>query len=134
VREFFLIIALMFAGTGCNSQRLVHAHDANDPEAQRHHEVQTQLEKRLRRIDREIETLEARALKDKGVAKLKANNHYYDQMAELEKVRTDTRQKFEELRRSTNEKWERLQVEAEAAADKLERSWNDIVRQTKKGS
>lgn len=134
MKECILIIALILFATACSQQSSVHAHDANDPEAKQHRDAQTQIEKRLRRIDRELETLEAHARDDKGVAKLKARNHYYDQMADIEKLRTDTRQKFEELRRASGEQWEPAHNDAESATEKLERAWDSVRQQIKEGT
>ena len=111
---------------GCSSHGSVHAND-NSALAQQRREWQLELEQRLKKIDREMDELTSKALKDPGVAKMKAQNHYYDRMAELEKQRTDTRQKYESLRKTTNEKWQQMKLDVEKAADSMEKEWRKFL-------
>ena len=126
--RYLSALILLITLCGCSYKDSVHAqNDRNDPDAQRRRDLQSGLERRLKKLDREIEELESRAGSDTRIAKLKSRNEFYDRMAELEKQRTDTRQKYEELRRASKEKWEKLEADVESATQKFEETWHKFV-------
>ena len=85
------------------------------------------MEQRLKKIDREMDDLVEKANTDPNVSRMKQANRYYDRMAELQKQRTDTRQKYESLRKTTNEKWQQMKPDVEKAADSMEKEWRKFL-------
>lgn len=123
------LVLLAFGITGCsNSRDAVHANE-NSATAQQRKEWQMQIEQRLKRIDREMDELVAKADSDANVARMKGKNRYYERMAELQKQRTDTRQKYESLRKTTNQKWEQLKAEVDKAADAMDQAWRNFLQE-----
>jgi len=126
-----IFVSALAMSTGCSSWRdSVHAESSADLARQRK-EWQQQIEQRLKQIDREMDELSAKANLDANVTKMKAKNRYYDRMAELEKQRTDTRQKYESLRKATDQKWEQLKGDVEKAADAMEAGWKKFLEELK---
>src|ERR1700694_4477883 len=123
MKSILLALGLAVCAVGCRDS--IHANDRQRM-SDRSGTIR-QLESRLRKIDREIDSLGARAAKDSRVARLKERNRYYEPLAQLEKQRTDTRQKFEALRRAPNTTWDQLKSEAEGATERFEQGWRTFV-------
>lgn len=125
------ILLFTVALAGCSNTRdSVHAKE-NSAIAQQRKEWQLQIEQRLKKIDREMDDLVANANADPNVARMKEQNRYYDRMAELQKQRTDTRQKYEAARKSAARDWEQLRADAEKAADSMESAWQKFLQDLK---
>ena len=122
------IILLAVSLAGCSSSRdAVHARD-NSAISQERKDWQMQIEQRLKKIDREMDDLVAKANTDANVTRMKDQNQYYERMAQLQKQRTDTRQKYEAARNASPKDWDQLRADADKAADSIDAAWQKFLQ------
>jgi Skp family chaperone for outer membrane proteins len=92
-------------------------------------EYQERWQARLDRIDREMDEERAKVKGRKLTAKQRAE--YNKRMAELEKGKKETHEKWEQVKNATDENWEQFKDALDTAGDQLENGWNRFVADMK---
>ena len=95
------------------------------PVRAKRHEYELQMQARLDKVDREIDEEQQRSKVRHRTAK--AEREYKQKMAELKKIRAETRDKFSRAGEIPEDNWEEFKSDMDRAADKVEQAWKDFV-------
>jgi hypothetical protein len=88
-------------------------------------EWEADIDRRLARIDRAMEEEKLKAEGRKMDAK--AKREYDERMADLRRLREETREKYVSAKNATADGWDRFKNEMGQAMDKMEQSWDGFV-------
>lgn len=135
--KYVLTVFALIGLTGCTrSERAemreetrARTEDARATADAKRREWEADIDRRLDRIDRAMEEEKLKA----GARKMnaKAKREYDERMADMRKLREETREKYVVAKNATADGWDRFKNDMSDATDRLERSWDRFVADIK---
>jgi thiamine biosynthesis lipoprotein ApbE len=137
MKRYSLGLAFLIGLVGCTQadraevrdETRARTEDASQRAAEQRREWQADIDRRLDKIDAQMEEEKLKAETRRLNAKAKAE--YQEKMAELRQERAEIAQKYNNAKNATDSGWENFKDEVGQAVDKMESGWNRFVADLK---